>query len=166
MFEELATRAHDMELSIANRGAKDFLVLKMRSAKNEIDDTKKILLPELVAGSLSVKLSEMTPNGRSTMVTKDGVRSWPEALVKTIVFINDEDDPWSPMFKSNGWLSTIMTIDCQGSWYWSLTINDWSSTIDSRWSRRSEGDDQDDLEMMVKTIGRHDRQSIMIGYHG
>ena len=35
------------------------------------------LLPELVAGSLSVKLSEMTPNGRSTMVTKDGVRSWP-----------------------------------------------------------------------------------------
>lgn len=33
-FEELATRAHDMELSITRRGAKDFLVQKMRSDKN------------------------------------------------------------------------------------------------------------------------------------
>ncbi|KAA0055462.1 retrotransposon gag protein [Cucumis melo var. makuwa] len=41
-FEELATRAHDMELSIANRGAKDFLVQRTRSGKNEINDTKKI----------------------------------------------------------------------------------------------------------------------------
>ncbi|KAA0032461.1 retrotransposon gag protein [Cucumis melo var. makuwa] len=41
-FEELATRAHDMELSIANRGAKDFLVQTTRSDKNEINDTKKI----------------------------------------------------------------------------------------------------------------------------
>ncbi|KAA0032650.1 retrotransposon gag protein [Cucumis melo var. makuwa] len=42
MFEELATHAHDMELSIANRGAKDFLIPKSRSDKNELDDTKKI----------------------------------------------------------------------------------------------------------------------------
>ncbi|KAA0059770.1 retrotransposon gag protein [Cucumis melo var. makuwa] len=41
-FEELATRAHDMELSIANRGAKDFLIPKSMSDKNELDDTKKI----------------------------------------------------------------------------------------------------------------------------
>ncbi|TYK20938.1 retrotransposon gag protein [Cucumis melo var. makuwa] len=41
-FEELATRAHDMELSIVNRGAKDFLVQRTRSDKNEINDTKKI----------------------------------------------------------------------------------------------------------------------------
>ncbi|KAA0064216.1 retrotransposon gag protein [Cucumis melo var. makuwa] len=41
-FEELATRAHDMELSITNRGAKDFLIQKSRSDKNELDDTKKI----------------------------------------------------------------------------------------------------------------------------
>ena len=43
-FEELVTRAHDMELSIANRGSKDFLVPKMRSDKNEIkiDDTKNV----------------------------------------------------------------------------------------------------------------------------
>ncbi|KAA0046413.1 retrotransposon gag protein [Cucumis melo var. makuwa] len=41
-FEELATRAHDMESSIANRGAKDFLVQRTRSDKNEINDTKKI----------------------------------------------------------------------------------------------------------------------------
>ncbi|KAA0050735.1 retrotransposon gag protein [Cucumis melo var. makuwa] len=41
-FEELATRAHDMELSIANRGAKDFLVQRIGSDKNEINDTKKI----------------------------------------------------------------------------------------------------------------------------
>ena len=31
-----------MELSIANRGAKDFLVPKIRSNKNEINDIKKI----------------------------------------------------------------------------------------------------------------------------
>ena len=42
MFEELVTRAHDMELSITRRGAKDFLVPKMRSNKNEIDDNKMI----------------------------------------------------------------------------------------------------------------------------
>ncbi|KAA0040629.1 retrotransposon gag protein [Cucumis melo var. makuwa] len=41
-FEKLATRAHDMELSIANRGAKDFLVQRTKSDKNEINDTKKI----------------------------------------------------------------------------------------------------------------------------
>ncbi|TYK23002.1 retrotransposon gag protein [Cucumis melo var. makuwa] len=41
-FEELVTRTHDMELSIANRGAKDFLVQRIRSDKNEINDTKKI----------------------------------------------------------------------------------------------------------------------------
>ncbi|KAA0044977.1 ty3-gypsy retrotransposon protein [Cucumis melo var. makuwa] len=41
-FEELATRAHDMELSITNRGAKDFLVQRTRCDKNEINDTKKI----------------------------------------------------------------------------------------------------------------------------
>ncbi|KAA0033935.1 ty3-gypsy retrotransposon protein [Cucumis melo var. makuwa] len=41
-FEELATRAHDMELSIANKGAKDFLVQRTRSDRNEINDTKKI----------------------------------------------------------------------------------------------------------------------------
>ena len=31
-----------MELRITNKGAKDLLVPKMRSDKNEIDDTKKI----------------------------------------------------------------------------------------------------------------------------
>ncbi|KAA0049813.1 ty3-gypsy retrotransposon protein [Cucumis melo var. makuwa] len=41
-FEELETRTHDMELSIANRGAKDFLVQRTRSDKNEINDTKRI----------------------------------------------------------------------------------------------------------------------------
>ncbi|KAA0025983.1 retrotransposon gag protein [Cucumis melo var. makuwa] len=41
-FEELATRAHDMELSIANGEAKDFLVQRTRSDKNEMNDTKKI----------------------------------------------------------------------------------------------------------------------------
>ncbi|KAA0062087.1 retrotransposon gag protein [Cucumis melo var. makuwa] len=41
-FEELATLAHDMELSIANRGAKDFFIQRTRSDKNDINDTKKI----------------------------------------------------------------------------------------------------------------------------
>ena len=41
-FEELATRALDMELSIANRGAKHFLVQRTRRDNNEINDTKKI----------------------------------------------------------------------------------------------------------------------------
>ena len=31
-----------MELSIVNRGAKDFFIQKIRSDKNEIDDTEKI----------------------------------------------------------------------------------------------------------------------------
>ena len=42
MFEELATCAHDMKLSIANTRAKDFSVPKMMSEKNENSDTKKI----------------------------------------------------------------------------------------------------------------------------
>ncbi|TYK22415.1 ty3-gypsy retrotransposon protein [Cucumis melo var. makuwa] len=42
-FEQLATRAYDMKLSIANMGGKDFLLKKMRSDKNEINDTKKIV---------------------------------------------------------------------------------------------------------------------------
>ncbi|KAA0051896.1 retrotransposon gag protein [Cucumis melo var. makuwa] len=46
-FEELATFAHDMELSIANKGAKDFLVQRTRSDKNEINDTKKIAISVL-----------------------------------------------------------------------------------------------------------------------
>ncbi|KAA0035353.1 ty3-gypsy retrotransposon protein [Cucumis melo var. makuwa] len=39
---KLATRTHDMELSIVNKGVKDFLVQRTRSDKNEINDTKKI----------------------------------------------------------------------------------------------------------------------------
>ena len=34
-FEELATRAHDMELSIVNRGKKDVLILKVRKERSE-----------------------------------------------------------------------------------------------------------------------------------
>ncbi|KAA0046632.1 retrotransposon gag protein [Cucumis melo var. makuwa] len=41
-FEELATRTHDMELGIAKRGAKNFLVQRTMSDKNEINDTKNI----------------------------------------------------------------------------------------------------------------------------
>ena len=39
-FEELVTRAYDMELSITHGGVKNFLVQKMMSDKNEIDDIK------------------------------------------------------------------------------------------------------------------------------
>ena len=42
-FEDLATRAHDMELSIANRGTKDFLVSEVKKGNNEINDTRKII---------------------------------------------------------------------------------------------------------------------------
>ena len=41
-FEELATRAHDMELSIANRGTKDFLISELKNGKNGINDIRKI----------------------------------------------------------------------------------------------------------------------------
>ena len=41
-FEELVTRAHDMELSIANRGTKDFLISEVKKGNNEINDTTKI----------------------------------------------------------------------------------------------------------------------------
>ena len=40
-FDELATCAHDMELSIA-RGTKDFLISEVKRGKNEINDTRKI----------------------------------------------------------------------------------------------------------------------------
>ncbi|KAA0061095.1 retrotransposon protein putative ty3-gypsy sub-class [Cucumis melo var. makuwa] len=42
-FEELATRAHDMELSIANRGNDDLLVLEVRKEKKEVKSTQKVL---------------------------------------------------------------------------------------------------------------------------
>ncbi|KAA0031754.1 ty3-gypsy retrotransposon protein [Cucumis melo var. makuwa] len=42
-FEQLATRAHDMELSIANRGNNDLLVLEVRKEKKEVKSTQKAL---------------------------------------------------------------------------------------------------------------------------
>ncbi|TYK02858.1 ty3-gypsy retrotransposon protein [Cucumis melo var. makuwa] len=42
-FEELATRAHDMELSIANRGTKDFPVPELRKDKKEIKSAEKVV---------------------------------------------------------------------------------------------------------------------------
>ena len=42
-FEELATRAHDMELSIANRGNNDLLVPEVRKEKKEVKSTQKAL---------------------------------------------------------------------------------------------------------------------------
>ena len=41
-FEELATRAHDMELSIAIRGNNDLLVPKIRKEKKEVKSTQKV----------------------------------------------------------------------------------------------------------------------------
>ena len=41
-FEELTTRAHDMELSITNRGTKDFLISEVKKEKHKINDTRKI----------------------------------------------------------------------------------------------------------------------------
>ncbi|KAA0059651.1 ty3-gypsy retrotransposon protein [Cucumis melo var. makuwa] len=38
-FEELATRAHDMELSITDRGNNDLLVLEVRKEKKEVKST-------------------------------------------------------------------------------------------------------------------------------
>lgn len=42
-FEELATRAHDMELSIASRGTKDFLVPEVKKDKKEMKGAEKIV---------------------------------------------------------------------------------------------------------------------------
>ncbi|KAA0063077.1 ty3-gypsy retrotransposon protein [Cucumis melo var. makuwa] len=42
-FEELATRAYDMELSIANRGNNDLLVPEVRKEKKEVKSTQKVL---------------------------------------------------------------------------------------------------------------------------
>ena len=41
-FEELATRAHNMELSIANRGNNDLLVPEVRKEKKEVKSTHKV----------------------------------------------------------------------------------------------------------------------------
>ncbi|TYK25790.1 ty3-gypsy retrotransposon protein [Cucumis melo var. makuwa] len=42
-FEELATRAHDMELSIADRGTKNFPVLEVRKDKKETKSAEKVV---------------------------------------------------------------------------------------------------------------------------
>ncbi|KAA0051503.1 retrotransposon gag protein [Cucumis melo var. makuwa] len=42
-FEELATRAHDMELSIASRGTKDFSVPEIRKDKKETKIAEKVV---------------------------------------------------------------------------------------------------------------------------
>ncbi|KAA0032752.1 ty3-gypsy retrotransposon protein [Cucumis melo var. makuwa] len=42
-FEELTTHAHDMELSIASRGTKDFPVLEVRKDKKETKSTEKVV---------------------------------------------------------------------------------------------------------------------------
>lgn len=42
-FEELETRAHNMELSITNKGIKDFLVPQVKKDKKETKGTKNIL---------------------------------------------------------------------------------------------------------------------------
>ncbi|KAA0049816.1 retrotransposon protein putative ty3-gypsy sub-class [Cucumis melo var. makuwa] len=42
-FEELATRAHDMMLSITNRGAKDFPIPEVRKDKKEMKGAQKIV---------------------------------------------------------------------------------------------------------------------------
>ncbi|KAA0051584.1 retrotransposon gag protein [Cucumis melo var. makuwa] len=42
-FEELATRAHDMELSIASRGTKDFPVPEVRKDKKEAKSAEKVV---------------------------------------------------------------------------------------------------------------------------
>ncbi|KAA0033781.1 retrotransposon protein putative ty3-gypsy sub-class [Cucumis melo var. makuwa] len=41
-FEELATKAHDVELSIANKGNNDLLVSKIRKEKKEVKSTQKV----------------------------------------------------------------------------------------------------------------------------
>ena len=41
-FEKLATRTHDIELSIANRGNNDFLVSEIRKEKKEVKSTQKV----------------------------------------------------------------------------------------------------------------------------
>ncbi|KAA0042067.1 retrotransposon gag protein [Cucumis melo var. makuwa] len=42
-FEELATRAHDMELSIASRGTKDFPIPEVRKDKKEMKSAEKVV---------------------------------------------------------------------------------------------------------------------------
>ena len=42
-FEEMATRAHDMELSIASRGTKDFPIPEVNKDKKEMKVAEKIV---------------------------------------------------------------------------------------------------------------------------
>ena len=41
-FKELATQAHDVELSIANRGSNDLLVSEVKKEKKEVKSTQKV----------------------------------------------------------------------------------------------------------------------------
>nr|ABY56084.1 hypothetical protein [Cucumis sativus] len=61
-FEELATRAHDMRLSIAKRGTKDFPISEVKKDKKEMKDAEKIMKSimkeSMIMNTISLKFSK------------------------------------------------------------------------------------------------------------
>ncbi|MCQ7416412.1 retrotransposon gag domain-containing protein, partial [Salmonella enterica] len=77
-FEELATRAHDMELSIASRGGKDPVVPDMRKEKKEVKGTEKVTKSatkeSMVVNTTPVKLSTKGKENKTNKRVETGER--------------------------------------------------------------------------------------------
>ncbi|KAA0057580.1 ty3-gypsy retrotransposon protein [Cucumis melo var. makuwa] len=74
-FEELATRAHDMKLSIANRGNNDLLVPEVRKEKKEVKSTQKELILKLALDKkIELELDDVAQTNHAAVIIQSDSR--------------------------------------------------------------------------------------------